>query len=546
MYSFHAYFPILLFATFALPIGAYKVLIFSQTFTRSHVMLNARVAQTLAADGHNVTIVEVEFIEPLANFSGSVARGVRKIGVSGQHMEAGKEQWAQLLHETLKPWTAWKMLTNAWGERNEKLQRVFNSACEKFVDGNGDLLEALKGDQFDLFIGGQINFCGSALSQLLAIPVHVLLASCPLQEHVTSVFGLHSPSSYVPSIYGVAYTDKMSLFERFVNSIAQKIYENVFVYGMDDLTTKFRRKFGDQLRSVREIVRESPLVFVNVDEFTDFPRPLFPNFIFIGGLELEGTPELKALQEPYKSELLKGRKGVVFFSMGSAVKTDVLPAPFMKNVIGAFAELPDWHFIVKIEPDDEQSRRMAENVPNIRLTSWAPQPAILSHPRLRLFITHGGYNSLLEGAQSGTPVLSIGFFADQRRNALVAQRNGWGRAFENWKLLEGMNDFRETAREMLEEDNEQLSRAAKRVKTILATKPFSARDKLTKYIRFLEQNGGRLPELMSEARNLTAIELYGIDLVLLTFGGLLSLIAIVLALFSMLCHNLKTKKRKNE
>jgi hypothetical protein len=33
---------------------AYKILIYSQTLTRSHVILNARVGEALAADGHNV------------------------------------------------------------------------------------------------------------------------------------------------------------------------------------------------------------------------------------------------------------------------------------------------------------------------------------------------------------------------------------------------------------------------------------------------------------------------------------------------------------
>ncbi|KAI3418957.1 hypothetical protein GPALN_008050 [Globodera pallida] len=536
-------------AILAITIDGYKVLIFSQTLTRSHMMLNARVAETLAADGHNVTVVEVEYLEPLTNFTGSVAKGVRKISVSGDFLSIGKEMWGQLLRGTLTPWTFWKVLEDTVRSRNYDLQRLFNSACETFIDVHGELLEALKAEQFELFIGGQINFCGSGLSQLLNIPVHVLLVSCPIQEHVSSVLGLHSPSSYVPSIYGMAYNDKMSLFERFGNLIAQMIYEDAFLYGMDDLTARLRRRFGDRLQSVRDIVKESPLVFVNVDEFSDFPRPLFPNVIYIGGLELEGTPETKALQEPYKSVMEKGRRGVVFFSMGSAVRTNVLPESFMQNVLGAFAQLPEWHFIVKIEDEDELSKKLAENIPNVHLTPWAPQRAILAHPRLRLFITHGGYNSLLEGAQSGTPVLSIGFFADQRRNARVPQRNGWGKAFENWKLLGDSGEFREAIRAMLE-DNDRFRSAANRLKRILATKPFTAREKLTKYIRFLEQNGGKLPELLPQARNLTWTELYGIDLALLMIGGFMALIAAICSALvwswraiRRVCQRTKRRKR---
>ena len=46
------------------------------------------------------------------------------------------------------------------------------------MDQKGELLEQLKAEKFDLFIGEQINFCGSGLSHLLGIPVHVLLVRC--------------------------------------------------------------------------------------------------------------------------------------------------------------------------------------------------------------------------------------------------------------------------------------------------------------------------------------------------------------------------------
>lgn len=73
----------------------------------------------------------------------------------------------------------------------------------------------------------------------------------------------------------------------------------------------------------------------------------------------------------------------------------------------------------------------------------------IAHPRLKLFITHGGYNSLMEAARYGIPLISLGFFADQYRNGRVAERNGWALPFEKRKLLEDGKEFRETIWEML-------------------------------------------------------------------------------------------------
>jgi glucuronosyltransferase len=71
------------------------------------------------------------------------------------------------------------------------------------------------------------------------------------------------------------------------------------------------------------------------------------------------------------------------------------------------------------------------------------------HPRLKLFITHGGYNSLMAAARAGVPLISMGFFADQRRNAKVAERNGWGLPFEKRNLLHGHTEFSEAIGEVL-------------------------------------------------------------------------------------------------
>ena len=65
--------------------------------------------------------------------------------------------------------------------------------------------------------------------------------------------------------------------------------------------------------------------------------------------------------------------------------------------------------------------REMEDVPsNVLISPWLPQPALLAHPKVVVFLTHGGAGSLQETICHRTPIVGIPVHGDQFPNTQEA------------------------------------------------------------------------------------------------------------------------------
>ncbi|KAF7633026.1 hypothetical protein Mgra_00007607, partial [Meloidogyne graminicola] len=353
--------------------------------------------------------------------------------------------------------------------------------------------------------------------------------SNPITEHTSSVIGLPYPTSYVPGLTLSGYSDKMSIFERFNNFFFQLASYYLSFEEYDSLTLIMRKHFGQGFPDIRQIVRDSPFILVNADEFVDFPRPLFSNIIYIGGIdEIDNklNKSFPQLPEQLNLEMKKGNKGIILFSVGTVICSKELPKSFIFNLFETFKQIKDYHFILKMDVKDKFYYYLK------------------GHPRIKLFITHSGYNSLLEAAKSGVPVLSIPFFLDQFRNARIPERNGWGINFDKRLLLKSSNEFKDAIINILEDKRFKLN--AERTKKLIMTKPFSSEQRLLASFKFLEQNGGNMKELLPESRNLSTIELYNLDIIFLIIICLVFVFLTIFISFQIILILLRKSLKKGD
>ncbi|KAI3716011.1 hypothetical protein L6452_23043 [Arctium lappa] len=79
------------------------------------------------------------------------------------------------------------------------------------------------------------------------------------------------------------------------------------------------------------------------------------------------------------------------------------------------------------------------------IVNWSPQTAVLSHPSVGCFLSHCGWNSLLESLVAGVPIIACPQWTDQPTNAKLVT-DVWGVGVKLKKNSEGVFDGDEMER----------------------------------------------------------------------------------------------------
>uniref|UniRef100_A0A2P2I4R3 UDP-glucuronosyltransferase 2C1-like n=1 Tax=Hirondellea gigas TaxID=1518452 RepID=A0A2P2I4R3_9CRUS len=306
----------------------------------------------------------------------------------------------------------------------------------------------------------------------------------------------------------------LSLYQRTLSAISEVVIDWLLRTNFNriDVTGQSLGLFGVDTPSTADISTNASLMIVNSVRLAEHPRPYMPNILLTGCIHCRDPQPLPKELEAWVASA--GEAGIIFFSLGSAIRSSLLPKEKVEAMVSVFGSLPQkvlWkHDLTKLE----------QTLPsNVRLTKWASQQDLLGHPRMRLFITHGGLLSTQEATYHGVPILGIPVFGDQEGNMAGAEAQGWGIKL-SWDELT-QQSLAAAIEHLI--NNPEKQRNVARIRELMKDAPLTPQQEVVWWTNYLLRTGGA-PHLRSGAAGLPWYQLYNTDVwVLLTSGVLLLL-----------------------
>ena len=264
-----------------------------------------------------------------------------------------------------------------------------------------------------------------------------------------------------------------------------------------------------------DLLSESAMWWYLYDISVGYPRPNMPNTIDI--VDMMARPA-KHLPKEYTTIMDASTKGVILVSLGSHF--DHVPDDWLQKFCAAFNSVKYtviWK-LTKQPPCDMNS--------NIIIKSWVPQNDLLAHPKLRLFITHCGINSLIESVSHGTPMLGFPITLDQPYNAALMENKGYGKTlqlktFAAKELIEAINDVM---------GDDKYTQSVRKASEILHSKQESPGKRMSFWVDYIIKYGDS--HLRTKAHDLSLMEFLMVDIFIFLFVCcicLLSLVVIICA-----------------
>ncbi|XP_048965311.1 UDP-glucuronosyltransferase 3A1-like isoform X2 [Canis lupus dingo] len=293
--------------------------------------------------------------------------------------------------------------------------KLLGLQCSHFLRRK-DIMDILKNENFDLVIIENFDYCSFLVAEKLGKPFVSILSS----SFGTIDFGLPCPLSYVPVFHSLL-TDHMDFWGRVKNFLMFFNFSRKQWQIQSSYDNAIKEHFPEGSRPVlSNLLKKAELWFVNSDFAFDFARPLLPNTVYVGGLMAR---PVKPVPQEFENFIAKfGDSGFVLVALGSLVNL-YQSQEVLREMNDAFAHLSQG-VIWKCNPSHwPKDVKLATNV---KIVDWLPQNDLLAHPRIRLFVTHGGMNSIMEAIQHGVPMVGIPVLGDQPENLVRVEAKKFG------------------------------------------------------------------------------------------------------------------------
>ncbi|XP_042534258.1 UDP-glucuronosyltransferase 2B31-like isoform X2 [Dipodomys spectabilis] len=323
-------------------------------------------------------------------------------------------------------------------------------------------------------------------------------------------------------------------FEIFPTSLNTQEFANLFKHWINEWTYEFPKysvwfqtfneKKWNQFYSevlgrpttILELMAKADIWLIRTYWDLDFPRPLLPNFEFVGGLHCKPAKPLPEEMEKFVQS--SGDHGVVVFSLGSIVSN--MTEERANTIASALAQIPQkvlWRY------EGTTPKTLGSNT---RLYKWIPQNDLLGHPKTKAFITHGGTNGVYEAIYHGVPMVGIPMFVDQPDN--IARMKAKGAAVRLDFTRFSSEDLLNALKTIIY--NPSYKENAMRLSRIQHDQPVKPLDRAVFWVEFVMRHKGA-KHLRPALHDLNWFQYHSLDVI----GFLLACVAALIFIFTKCC-----------
>ncbi|XP_048220645.1 UDP-glucuronosyltransferase 2B31-like isoform X1 [Perognathus longimembris pacificus] len=480
----------------------------------SHWMNVKVILEELVHRGHEVTVLTSSAAIRVESGKPSPFKfEIFTTSLNTKEFESYFKDWINEWTYEFPKYSVWKIYS-----RIQSMFVEYSELFEMFCKGmvlNKKLLQKLQASRFDVLLIDPAVLCGELLAELLDIPVVHTLRFTPGYSQEKHCGGLPFPPSYVPVALS-ELTDRMTFMERVKNMMTGIVFDTLIQTVMQKKWNHFYSEVLGRPTTMCELLAKADIWLIRTYWDIEFPRPLLPNFEFVGGLHCKPAKPLPEEMEKFVQS--SGDHGVVVFSLGSMVSN--LTEERANTIASALAQFPQkvlWRYEGKT-PDSLG--------PNTRLYKWLPQNDILGHPKTKVFITHGGTNGVYEAIYHGVPMVGIPLFADQPDN--IARVKAKGAAVRLDFTTFSSKDLLNALKAVIH--NPSYKENAMRLSRIHHDQPVKPLDRAVFWIEFVMRHKGA-KHLRPAVHDLTWLQYHSLDVI----GFLLACVAAVIFIFTRCC-----------
>ncbi|XP_069472103.1 UDP-glucuronosyltransferase 1A1-like isoform X4 [Ambystoma mexicanum] len=393
--------------------------------------------------------------------------------------------------------------------RISNMTEMMLSTCQHLLVDQ-ELIQYLEESRFDALVTDPMFPCGQIVAEYLSIPSIFFTRAIPCGFNYEAA-QCPGPTPYLPRLF-TGHMYRMG-FSQWVKSMMITLPEMWHCHALYSSYEHLASQLLQREVPYQELIGRASIWLLRYDFVFEYPLPVRPNMVLIGGITCASTQPLS--QEFEKLVNDSGDHGLVIFSLGSMVsEIPMKKAMLIAEALGTVPQMVLWRYTGQAPPN------LASNT---KLIKWLPQNDLLAHPKTRAFITHAGSHGIYEGICNAVPMILLPLFGDQMDNAKRVESRGAGITLNVLDMT--AEDLSNALKTVISDPSykENISRLS----ALHLDRPIHPLDLAVHWVEFVMRHKGA-PHLRPAAHDLNWVQYHSLDVIAFLLAVLSASLFVVL------------------